>query len=388
MDKECSQFWWESITGPASIVKKVVEALQDGRYAVLEIPSDLPWRDEMRVMTETALRDSADTEDFMIDIIDVKDTCGDQEPGRFLLKRYSREAAVRDGYRSRKGKTIQDYLIENGVLNNIVVWVKGIPENKTEEWIRFVADCKSHSIRTGLFVMEIQDTKEISLPQDFCVLRYQAMVSTYDVQLLNSLILDDEKNDLTWCSYIATVAATLCRTDAEVSADLVQDCDWKTENPIDRLKEMAQSEEYNRRGADPGSTHVFALCRSGEDERLEKRLWMAQVKVLFPILEMERRKIIEKYDDELNKALQYEHVKQFNKDVIDPYELELGTLDYLMSHRNQSGKYIVYIPDEEDRKMISFLRDCRNHLAHASSCSPEQVGRIIEIAEESGLAQK
>ena len=49
-----------------------------------------------------------------------------------------------------------------------------------------------------------------------------------------------------------------------------------------------------------------------------------------------------------------------------------------MKKRDSTGKYILRIPDARDRERIEFLHDCRNQLAHATCCNPEQVKELLK----------
>ena len=47
-----SEFWWSHITGSHMVVSNVVESLLEKSTVVLEVPEDLPWRQEMRSVIE------------------------------------------------------------------------------------------------------------------------------------------------------------------------------------------------------------------------------------------------------------------------------------------------------------------------------------------------
>ena len=158
-----------------------------------------------------------------------------------------------------------------------------------------------------------------------------------------------------------------------MSAELLETLDVQRQSVIDGIKSIAYTPEYSRRGAEDSSRHVLWYCRNAKTEELEHRLWSAQVQVLFPIIEMERIALIEKWYDIIQDALDSNYITQYNEPLRNAIDVELGSLCYMMKHRTESGLYMLYIPDENERDWISFLHDCRNQLAHASICTTDQV---------------
>lgn len=100
--------------------------------------------------------------------------------------------------------------------------------------------------------------------------------------------------------------------------------------------------------------------------------------VLFPLIELERQKLIEKWHDSIEEALHENHVEQFGAAVTDPAEVELGTLCYMMRCRVSGDYRMLYIPEEADRERIRFLHECRNKLAHMNCCAPGQVAALLD----------
>ena len=117
--------------------------------------------------------------------------------------------------------------------------------------------------------------------------------------------------------------------------------------------------------------------RNNNFSEIEHRIWTAQIQVLFPIIELERVEIICKYENAIKSVLDSENITQYGELLTDAIDVELGTLCYLMSKRNNDGLYYLYIPNETDRDRIRFLHECRNNLAHVSCCSPKQVRELL-----------
>jgi len=372
------EYWWNNITGPQQVVRSVVDGLLDKKPVILRVPSDLPWRHTMRRSVEALIKERHSAIDLGIRFIDAVDMrIGDADPGRFLLEQFGLRE-VQNGYRSRSGQTIQNYLIKQDVLKNLVIWVKGLTEAQAEQWIKFCRDYKCKDLNHGLFVIECSQYPKSLDIGNMARVTFSNHVRQYDLQLFNSILLDSQiiYND-DWKRYIAALASHLCVNDAEVSELYIRLCDFKQEEPIIGFEKILECGEFERRGADEGSTHILALCRHQDIEELERRTWAAQLLVLFPMIELRRTQIIVQLYAEIEKCLSTGLIKQYGEVIYDPADVEFGTLVYMMALGDEYGYRTLYVPDENLRREIHFLRDCRNTLAHGSSCTVSQVKQIL-----------
>lgn len=374
-----SNFWWKNVTGANYIVREVTETLLANKAAILNVPYDLPWRHDMRAEVENTYKPNAESSYVIIDQIDdADDRTETVSVGTFLLRRNGQKREIINGYRDRAGKSIQDYLIANGVLKDRIIWVKGLDIKRAKEWIAFVEKYQSKAAKEGLFVLEVPGGIGNSSYDNIHVIRYSDYVSDYDVQLLNSFILSEDKGlSEEWKQYISNVAAKLCGTDAELSEWLINNTNFKKMDPIAAIGRMSICPEFEQRGKTDGSAHVLALYRSGNKKELERRVWSSQIRTLFPIIEFEKQEIVSENYEAIKRALTVHDYKQYEKTITDPYDLEIGSLYYLTTHRDVSGGYMLYLPDEDLRERISFLRDCRNALAHSHCCSPDEVSKLL-----------
>ena len=374
--QDWSEFWWSSITGAHLAVTKVVDALSENSALIVQIPADMPWRQEMRSVIEDEFRKKTGYSEMIIEIIDASDECTeDESPGRFLLEKFAPNKEVRNGYRERSHKTIQEYIKEKSVLKNRVIWIKGFSEKQVGKWISFCKDYHSQSSENGLFVLEIRSEIPLQDSSEICSVRLFDCISGYDVLLLCSFIAEDIVGlSSEWKKYISTVASEICETDAEIASRLMEIMNIKKQAPLQIVSDLAELKSYSARGADKNSNHVFSLLRRGHIEKLERRLWRAQVKTLFPIIEMERIYVISCYQNELQKNLNENIIEQYNKRITNPFDVELGTLCYMMSNTIKN----FCIKNKSIRDRIQFLHDCRNHLAHAHCCSLEEVQKLLD----------
>lgn len=382
IDMSWDEFWWNRITGAHAVVSKVTDALLDCKMVILAVPSDLPWRHSMRISIHNAFESRADTRDIVIEDVDiVDDNQDDLDPGRFLLQRFA-SPLVSKGYREKSKSSIQDYIVQNNVLKNRIIWVKGLEGSTANKWIKFCKGFTPKTISNGLFVLEVHGNISASESRFMKYINFSDNVSNFDVQLFNSFILDESRDKTSysdlWKKYISTSVAIVCNFDAQVSELLLREVDFRKESPIDGIARLSQLPEFSRRGSDEDSQHVFWLYRNNKIAELNRRVWASQVQVLFPVIEMERVELIQKYIGEIHQALVYNSIVQYGVTITEPIDAELGTLCYMMSHRRDDNSYMLYIPVEADRERIKFLHTCRNLIAHAMTCTPEQVTQLLD----------
>jgi hypothetical protein len=375
-----ADFWWSDITGPSVVVSAVVNDLLSNANVVLQVPSDLPWRHSMRSTIQSEFRNRNLLRDIIIEVIDaVDDNPSALEPGKLLLEEFA-DDSIQRGYREKSKISLQEYICQKDILQNRIVWVKGLSGASSVQWIQFCKGLSPKASEGGLFVLEIHGDAMLQETKKLRVVNYNQYISNYDVQLLNSFILDSQKqlSDV-WKRYISTVVAVVCNTDAEVSDALLSTVDLTRVSITEALIQLAESADFERRGQDSSSEHILKYLRSGNSDEIERRIWSAQVQILFPIIELERVNIVSNYQSAIKSALEDEPTSQYGKKLSDPIEVELGTLCYLMTQRKKENLYSLYIPDETDRNRIRFLHECRNRLAHAESCTLEQVTTLLSI---------
>lgn len=367
------EFWWSGITGPRSVVTQVADALGEKSVAVLKVPDDLPWRHQMRACVESAFQ-SGLSSGVTIQTIDADDECPTgEDPARYILERFAR-GAVAQGYRARSGGSLPDYLSRNGVLGDTLLWVKGLDEAGAAEWLRFCRAYTAHAVpKDGRFLLEVPPAVAAADSKKIQTVDFSACVSGYDLQLFNSLLLEERPSlSPQWRQYIAAVAAKLCGVDAQVSERLIACTDFTAEEPLDGLQRLAEDPELERRGRGADSTHVLSLFRRGETAQLERRVWAAQVQVLFPLIELERADLIAAWRQALLDAMARREFSQFGQPITAPEDFELGTLVHFLF-----SEPAIFIPDQAAQRRISFLHKCRNAIAHGNCCTHEQVGQLF-----------
>lgn len=377
MNENFSEFWWEEVTRPVKWVEDVVTNLIDSRMVILKVPLDLPWRHDMRRAINNEFKQRTMNNSVMICEIDVSDDNKNHlSPGRFLLERYgSRE--TRGAYRESSKITIQEYLSQMAVLKNRIVWIKGVPQDEVSQWEQFITHYRSNNIDEGLFVLEYTGANKFAPSANYTVLDFSNYASSYDVQLFCECVLANySQYSPQWKTYISVVVSQLCDNDPEIAYELIKNTNFAEQSFLAAVKEISENKEFSRRGEETG--HILYYSRHNMEERI-RRVWQGQLKVLFPIIEFERVRIIEKYKTRIEDVLSNYDTYQYKDLLTSANDVELGTLSYIMNHRISYGAEDECVPDKELRERIIFLRNCRNQLAHANICSVDEVVKLLEM---------
>ena len=236
---EWSEFWWTSITGPRNLCDAVSRALHNKSSVCLVVPDDLPWRDEMRASIETGMRQMPNMESFYVEFIDVEDECPDiADIGRYLMERYALPE-IAAGYRGRE--KLQKYILDKQVLDNRVLWIKGMNASQEKRWLQFCRDYVPVKDSDGRFLLEARWTDKENERRNLAVIRYGDTIKRYDLTLFNSIYLNREKGTYSaiWQQYAAVMCALLCNTDAETSQAFMDTCDFTAEEPIIGMRSLS-----------------------------------------------------------------------------------------------------------------------------------------------------
>jgi hypothetical protein len=379
--------WWESIRGPAAFIGAIVENLRSKHFVMLYVPEDLPWRKQLRSSAESALRGYEN--DLMIDYIDWRDECPDAaDISSFLLKKYA-DSAAQNGYRVASGKTIQQYMIDCDVLKDRVLWIKGVDEGQEALWVSFCADYRPASIHDGLLVIELYNSavSNKNVSSQIKTLDYDDYVTDYDALLFDNLLAAEKNLTVLWKQYAAWVVSALCERDVEISERIIHEADFSKDDVIVLTEQIAQSEIFEKRRMSEKlkPSHPFSIIRSGNLQELKRRIWKAQLQLIFPLIEIERLNFIAKWKTHIEEAVSVPYLDiqsggartltQYDEYLSNAADAEIGTIGRMMRLRrfDEPDEYLLYLPDENDRKRLNLLHEMRNNLAHMKSCAVEQV---------------
>ena len=377
--QESSQIWWQEITGPKTFVSNVTERLLEASV-IVKVPDDLPWRHEMRQEIQSELREQYDYAEISIIPIDAEEDVEENtEIDAFILERFALGDVARQ-YRKKSGKSITQYIVQKNVLQNDVLWVKGITEKTIKPWMDFLLAFNACCPKNGRIVLEIRDSIQYVKQNTIEEIDYSSYISDNNLQLFNSILLDRMPTiSEVLKRYLSALAAGLCETDAEIAEYFLNEYAQQTADPIRVLEAIAQDPDYSRRGAADGSSHILSLVRHKCTSQIERRIWKAQLQVLFPVVEAERINLIERIKHDLTAMISVREIRQYGESIVNPYDFEWGTLFYAMKLTNINEEYYLKSLSKAEREEIRRIRDYRNNLAHGDCCTVTQVSEILAI---------
>ncbi|MDR1580794.1 MAG: hypothetical protein LBS35_10595 [Synergistaceae bacterium] len=381
--------WWESIRGPAIFINTLVNHLRSKNFVLLDVPEDLPWRKEFRSSAESVLRGYEN--DLMVTYIDCLDECPGianvADAAAFLLKKFA-DNETQNGYRAASGKTIQQYMIQNKVLKDRVLWIKGVGEPQESLWLSFCNSYKPTLIADGLFVIESYNSNTAkNCVSHIKPLLYDEYVTDYDALLFDSLLASAKNLTVYWKQYAAAVVSALCGRDAEVSERVIGEARFDEVDIIDLVLQIAQDQMFEKRVVSKklSPSHIFSVIRNEDMQELKRRVWKAQLQLIFPMIEIERFNFVEKWKTQIEEALSVSYrepqtgkeriLTQYDEYLQSAVDVEIGTINRMLRLRrfNATDDYLLYLPEENDRRRVRLLYEMRNNLAHMKSCTVEQI---------------
>ena len=108
--------------------------------------------------------------------------------------------------------------------------------------------------------------------------------------------------------------------------------------------------------------HSAWLISQGRRREVERRVWHAQLSIVYPLLEELRQKVVEWYD----AALPLPVVNGFGDQVTDPHDLELNTIKWMAD----TGEFVM---QADHRRLLNQACRMRNLLAHLTVLSAEDI---------------
>lgn len=369
------ELWWSSIARPNAFLKNICEQIDAGNSVLTVISSAFPFRWVFRDVVANEFSTS-----HSIEYIDSVEDLSDLDPGAMVVNLLN-PTKLNDYNRCWRDEDRFSVLKELPGMDKSVIWVRSIPDEHVNQWISFLRRYLSSPGHEGVFFLELLSDELIPdrLPQNIYKINYEKYVSLADLRLFTSMIaanLYPEQEQ----EYAATLSATVCQTDPEVAVRLLEDGDLCNVNALDKLKKIRDCFEPSSRGLKRGwdnLEHPLSLLDSGDWQKLEYRIWSAQLRVAFSIIEVERQNLIAKYEAELHDALSHSYLDRKTSDerwienetgekIRDPFDLEIGKLFFMTKvYRYPNGsEYFWQGTTPQDRQRIGYLRDRRNELAH------------------------
>ena len=362
-----SEIWWNWVAGPSRFIKDISKEILNENSCIILIEDDFPWRNDMRNMVEREMHDYGKK----VFYLDVEDSFKHESIGHFIIDLIDPISLL--DYKAFK-QSIEQYIEEKGILDNAIVWVKGIPNDQSTKWIQYI---KNSKFVKSQIIIEIADDNQIkkkhASSKRVKIINNIDYISLADTMLFTQIIARQKNIDYNLISYYSSVATNLCGKDAQVASELINDYDLLRYDAMDSLKDLLLRKYNNHpRGKDddPIFPHPFYLIRNEDYESLNQRLWKAQTEIIFPIIEEERITLIKKYKNELGEICPNTDI--YGNVISSIFDIDIGHLVHLINTHSKNKPKIKVISTDLEFKRISQLREVRNKIAHAKILLPEE----------------
>lgn len=366
-------FWWENITGPQLLVEHMADGLARGNNVVLHIEGGLPWREQLRDYVAHRL------EQVRIQPVLLASECSLDQIIPTLLKALfsiKLSSMCPTAYKDQLS-----YLREGKILAGSVIWI--IPQGRGDltEMFRFLSDYRGKDLNSdGALVLEVPKEQPLPprMPERVTRLSSGEYIRRSDLELYASILADGTGARPELKRYMTCAAVNLLGASAEWIPAFLQSVDFAREEPDEALARL-----WADGSIPPPEDRPDA-------QALRLQVWDAQVQAIFAQIELERLGITEDYGTCIEEALDRPYwepkrerigfIQQWGVRPESPSDVELGTLVRMMALRRNEDRDtpLLSFPDPAVRSRIIFLTECRNRLAHHQTCTPAQMGELLD----------
>jgi len=352
--------WW-TLPGPAAFLRAAWEDVRGGKNVLLALPATAPpgLRDALATLVRQA--EMWAWRDFSAgDGVGGPAALVEQLHQRFAPSRVS--GAVLNA----------DTLAGDPRLADTMIWVEGMTATCWPTWCAFLGQyeraCQMRPEQgRGLFCVLLTGQVAGQVPEPAVALtvrRWWGVVGGVDLRLDLSLRADGRPMPALHRRLALAVACELSGTDAALARALAGLGLRELLEPQEFLRAEAARRGWNAARARRPNwedglidavngedvVHSVALASRGDEAELRRRIWQAEVAVLYPFLEEQRLQLLPRLRPYLRLPVETAYGP-----VDDIYDLELGQLVYFLRGRN--------LPRELWR-LLTLLTDMRHALAH------------------------
>ena len=362
--------WW-SVPGPARYLDAVEEHLGDGRAVVLVHPHRFAGslRDAVERRVTAGERWSWRALDF--------EGTGGEDPAGALVRRL---VVGPDGPAS------VSRLLESESCRDVVVWVEGLGERWWPEWVRFLVDydrqARNAAVDHLLLCVDLDRERALwELPRLAAVALclWSRVVEREDTALFVARGMPSGGEATLLKSVKIALCTELAGTDGELASELVG-LDLETlVAPMAWLRERAHIRGVRVLGTGRGAWRsgeweywdgewrlTSCVAASGGQQReVVRRVWKAQVGVVFPFVEERRIELVEALRPIVRLPVDTGYGV-----VHDAAELEIGQLRQCARNHGVRGPV---------RRSVELLADIRHALAHLEPVSAVQLREAARV---------
>ena len=192
-------------------------------------------------------------------------------------------------------------------------------------------------------------------------------IGEYDWRVFATMMASSVDASSFMKSYLAELAVNLTLGNAELCAQCILQHSKFLQTPYAVLDELAQA-------ASRGDGSEFSSAKT--EAEATRRIWQAQIRTLYPILEEYREHFVRKYGEVIRAKCPIE--SPFGEVYNDPADVELGTLVYMAGCKSLQLSL-------EEFTILKAFRDARNKLSHLGILNFSEVDMLMRaFAEAAG----
>jgi len=356
--------WWH-LPGPGAYVSRIVKDLRDGKNVVLCMPEHSP--DGVGAAVREVLGES---DWWLWHTLNIAEDGGDMTPAELLFSRFVPDViphAIQNA----------ESLLEQRSFGGRLVWLEGLNGLSWPRWKEFLVEYE-HAYRSfptlerSQFCVTLTGGIALDPPPDAVCLSHhywRGWVSATDMLLYSSMLVHATKLSILQKRLAAAIAGSLALWDPTVSQRLAEASIETILNPGPILRQIADEREWSflEKGSQDDlwqsgmldqidgrvEIHSAALILGDPDRELERRIWSAEVGVLFPFVEERRRDILRRF----GAFLTVPYLTRFGEVITDVRDLELGHIEAQLANNG-------LLLNSEIVRLLGLLRGIRNSLSH------------------------
>ena len=307
------RIWWNKVTNASHFLDAVVDAIEDKQSVLLQLPDTIPWYFTMQelISNDIIMQNSDSSYKYISDT--------GKEPGEYLLRDFCK-AEKRAQYRPSIGYAEFLSKCNDIVLNDMILWVSDVSASQTKKWLDFIANYNKvlgKEKKGCLFIIETHEECKVSKKQGIQVISFEKEIEHYDNYLFNMLAAGSVRGTDLFKQYLAEAVSTMLPNDVELSSQCILHGKKFLENPLKVIQTIIEQEVRS----DGSNFHIHVT-----EEQLQERLWETQIKVIFPLIEKHRSRIVKKYHKEISALLPI--TAAYGEVFYEANEVELGIISY------------------------------------------------------------
>ena len=336
---ERSDLWWRHTFGPAKLVREVADALLYGKHPWVNY-HNMPWAFEFRETIKQIVEEQ-DAE-ISFEFIDIREP-DHSDPIRFLR---TLDSGVMQYY--MPSRALEDYIQQKELFPNTVVWAYGFSAGANETWVTLSERCAKRKTS-----FRIVCEGDLPVPGSGRVQRYIAnkYISRFDsLLLIMSVVSEQVDYTVEQRNYLSTLLNELFELNSEAANKAVNDLDSFLTAPV---------------------TTGLQLLPECNEATVNKAVWNAQIKAIYPLIEQQRLRIIERNLKGISGILPIND--NYGNTYSRPEEIELRHLVYYTA----SGEAFL---SEADQKLLGILHPMRNKLSHLNLLDKDEVSLILSLS--------